>query len=167
MMQKRSLGELRRALQNVSEATRRTVRMPKSWEAGWQNLDYLGWRDPSARQRGYLFVEREGQLQGIMLERARLASAPARAVMCTLCRMPRRFEQVILFTGRSAASDQSRSSRGSYLCAELDCNSRVNRLLPSSMLEGSAEEFVAGRRQGLRERAHSFVAEVLRGAPSA
>ncbi|PRB18285.1 FBP domain-containing protein [Microbacterium sp. MYb62] len=161
-MHGRTLSELRAALLNVSEATRRTVRMPKTMRSDGTDLDYLGWRDPSARQRGYVFIERSGVLEGVMLVHSRLPVSPARAVMCTLCRMPRRFGQVILFTGSSGTSDRSLSSRGSYLCADLDCNIRMNVLTPGSAWEASPEEYVAGRRAGLRERAQAFVAEVLR-----
>ncbi|MEA1263161.1 FBP domain-containing protein [Microbacterium sp. STF-2] len=164
-MQPRSGRELRAALLNVSESVRRTVRVPKRLPLGWGEADYLGWRDPSAPQRGYIIIEESGRLKGIMLTHARLSARPSRAVMCALCRIPRRFEQVVLFTGTSEGADRSLSSRGSYLCADLDCNVRVNALRPSSPLEPSPEELVAQRRAELRERSHAFVAEVLARAP--
>lgn len=160
-MQPRTVKELRAALLNVSESVRRTVRMPQRLPLSWGDIDYVGWRDPSAPQRGYIFIEESGRLQGIMLTHARLSASPSRAVMCALCHIPRRFEQVVLFTGQADATDRSLSSRGSYLCADLDCNARVNVLRPASPLAPSADVLVAERRAGLRERAHAFVAEVL------
>lgn len=166
-MQSRSGRELRSALLNVSESVRRTVRVPKRLPLAWGEADYLGWRDPSAPQRGYILIEESGELKGIMLTHARLSASPSRAVMCALCHIPRRFEQVVLFTGTAGASDRSLSSCGSYLCADLDCNVRVNTLRPSSPLEPSAEELVAQRRADLRQRAHAFVAAVLARVPTA
>ncbi|MCT1478967.1 FBP domain-containing protein [Microbacterium sp. p3-SID336] len=156
-----TVAELRTALRNASDRERRTMQLPKGMVPDWPQLDYLGWRDPRAPQRGYLFVERDGALEGILLRHSRVAAVPSRAVMCTLCRIPRRFDQVVLFTATGESSERALSSRGTQLCADLDCHTRVNALRPTSPLEPEAEELVAERRAGLRERAQAFVADVL------
>lgn len=160
-----SLTELRSALENVDAATRRTVRMPRQRPSpAWEDRDYIGWRDPSAPQRGYLFVEHGGSIRGIMLTHTRVRTPSGRAVMCELCRLPRRFEQVVLFSAPTALrspNDKSLSSRGSYLCVDLDCNARVNALRPLTPLDPPADQLVAARRSLLATRAAAFVSEVL------
>lgn len=162
-----SLSTLRSALGNVDSPTRRTVRMPShSWSPAVADRDFRGWRDPSAPQRGYLFVETDNGLEGIMLTTTRSRTATQRAVMCEFCRLPRRFEQVVLFSAPVSAQKRDRSSFGTYLCVDLDCNARVNVLRPVTQLDPPAEELVATRRAQLAIRARAFVADVLARATS-
>ena len=163
-MQPRTLHELRGALGNADARVRRTIRAPRGLaDTDWDGLDYLGWRDPSALQRGYLFVEREGDTRGVLLLHARAEARPARAVMCTLCRIPRRFDQVVLFSGPTldTLAGKNSSTGGSYLCADLRCNARVNALAPTGPLDPPAAELVAGARAALSQRAHAFVDALL------
>ena len=160
-----SLTTLRSALGNVDAATRRTVRMPRRpLRPPLGERDYLGWRDPSAPQRGYLFIERAGTPTGIMLTTTRTRMTQGRAVMCEFCRLPRRFEQVALFTAPTTPRRGAQSTIGTYLCVDLDCNARVNRLQPLTPLDPPAEELVATRREQLAERSTAFITEVLRQA---
>ncbi|KUF06411.1 FBP domain-containing protein [Leucobacter sp. G161] len=161
-MDPRSLTTLRSALGNIDASVRRTVRMPAhSFTPPVQERDYLGWRDPSAPQRGYLFVERDGALEGIMLTRTRTRTSQQRAVMCEFCRLPRRFEQVALFSAPTSLLKRDQSTFGTYLCVDLDCNARVNAMRPVTQLDPPAEVLVAARRTELATRAQAFVANVL------
>lgn len=160
-MHEHTLTSFRAALGNVDEATRRTVRQPRvARKPPPAERDFIGWRDPSAPQRGYLFTEHTGELTGIMLTTTRTRTNASRAVMCEFCRMPRRFEQVALFTAGSAQSKQQ-STLGTYLCVDLDCNVRVNQLRPLTPLDPPADELVAQRRRELAERSAAFVTGVL------
>lgn len=162
-MHEHTLTAFRAALGNIDEATRRTVRRPRiSPKPSPAERDFIGWRDPSAPQRGYLFTEHSGELTGIMLTTTRTRTNANRAVMCEFCRMPRRFEQVALFTASAAAQAKEQSTLGTYLCVDLDCNVRVNQLRPLTPLDPPADVLVAQRRHALAERSASFVAEVLR-----
>ncbi|WP_025134314.1 FBP domain-containing protein [Leucobacter sp. PH1c] len=157
-----TLSALRTTLGNIDAATRRTVRMPRTpARPAWPDRDYLGWRDPSAPQRGYLFTEHAGPLRGIMLTTTRARAGAGRAVMCELCRIPRRFEQVSLFVAPTGLAERRMSTLGTYLCVDLDCNARVNALRPLTPLDPPAEALVAGRRAELAERAARFIDEVL------
>ncbi len=161
-MKERSLRELRLALGNVDGATRRAVHAPRVLtRVPWEELDYLGWRDPGAQQRGYLFVERQGELRGIMLLNTKTRPSAARAVMCAFCRMPRRFGQAVLFSSPTHTSKKNSSTRGSYICSDLDCNLRINSLRPTSPLDPPAAELVTRHRELLAEAVERFVASVL------
>ncbi|WP_446429635.1 FBP domain-containing protein [Leucobacter sp. 1207-22] len=159
------LSTFRAALGNVDDATRRTVRLPRHpLKPSSQLRDYYGWRDPSAPQRGYLFTEQTGALTGIMLTTTRTHTAAGRAVMCEFCRIPRRFEQVALFTASTATHQRSQSGLGTYLCVDLDCNARVNALQPLTPLDPPAEALVTEHRAALARRSAAFITSVLRQA---
>ncbi|WP_435299726.1 FBP domain-containing protein [Timonella sp. A28] len=162
-MQARTLTELRAALENVDDKTRKTVRMPKTLpHIAWDELDYLGWRDPSAQQRGYIFIEHNKRLRGIMVTHAPAKTSVSRAVMCAFCRIPLRFEQVVLFTAAISSHSKELSTRGTYLCTDLDCNIRVNALQPATPLDPPAEELVAEKRRALATRTTAFIEAVMR-----
>ncbi|WP_164512814.1 FBP domain-containing protein [Leucobacter chromiireducens] len=157
-----TLSELRAALGNIDQPTRRTVRMSaRPPRPAWSERDFLGWRDPSALQRGYLFTAHGGPLRGIMLTTTRTRTAAGRAVMCELCRIPRRFEQVSLFVAPTGLAERRMSTIGTYLCVDLDCNARVNALRPLTPLDPPAEELVAAHRAELASRAAAFIDGVL------
>lgn len=164
-MRPHALTTLRNALGNVDASTRKTARMPRDgFTPAVEDRDYLGWRDPSAPQRGYLFVEGERGLQGVMVMTTRTRNSVRRAVMCEFCRIPRRFDQVVLFTAPTSPKQKDSSTFGTYLCIDLDCNARVNALKPMGPLDPPAGVMVAERRAELSERVTAFVAEVLERA---
>lgn len=159
------LSTFRAALGNIDETTRRTVRLPRhSLKPAADLRDYYGWRDPSAPQRGYLFTERDGHLIGIMLTTTRTRTTASRAVMCEFCRIPRRFEQVALFTAPTAVHRRNQSEFGTYLCIDLDCNVRVNALQPLTPLDPPAELLVSEHRAALAQRSHAFITDVIEHA---
>ena len=161
-MKKRSLREFKLALGNVDEATRKAVHAPKALtRLAWEDLDYLGWRDPGAQQRGYLFIERDERLHGVMVLNTKTQTSAGRAVMCAFCRMPRRFGQVVLFSSPTLTNPKGTSTQGTYICADLDCNVRVNGLRPMSPLDPPADELVGKHREQLADSAQRFVASVL------
>ncbi|GAA1326020.1 FBP domain-containing protein [Leucobacter albus] len=160
-----SLTTLRGALGNVDAATRKTARMPRhSFTPAVSDRDYLGWRDPSAPQRGYLFVEGELGPIGVMITKTRSRNSVQRAVMCEFCRLPRRFDQVVLFTAPTSLKQADQSTFGTYLCVDLDCNARVNAMKPVTPLDPPAPVLVAKRRAELAQRARAFITEVLERA---
>ncbi len=166
-MHSHSLTTLRAALGNVDTAVRQTVRMPRhQLRPPLSERDYLGWRDPSAPQRGYLFTEDNTGLQGVMLTTTRTRTQATRSVMCEFCRIPRRFEQVALFVATTPGAQRGRQQRslGTYLCVDLDCNARVNALRPLTPLDPPADVLVTERREDLARRSHAFIREVLSNA---
>ena len=101
-------------------------------EVGWENLDFLGWRDPGAPERAYLVAERDQGLAGVAL---RATSGAARGFtkrsMCSLCLTTRTAGGVGLMTARRAgAAGRQGNSVGQYLCTDLACSLYVRGLRP-------------------------------------
>ncbi|MFC7101058.1 FBP domain-containing protein [Nonomuraea rubra] len=72
---------------NCSKGEAKRLGLPADLaEQPWQDLDFLGWRDPGAPDRGYMVAEREdGGLVGIALRAVKgLRGASPRAA-CARC----------------------------------------------------------------------------------
>ncbi|MEB4613194.1 FBP domain-containing protein, partial [Leucobacter sp. M11] len=98
-------AEVRAGLRNASPREVSTLALPRGFDSiRWDRLDYLGWRDPRARQRGYLFTQTAAGPVGLILTAAaKTAGTRNRAVMCGLCQVPQRFDSVGLFTAPVSA----------------------------------------------------------------
>jgi hypothetical protein len=98
-MEPLTADDIRACLVNCSKGEAKRLAVPRDLaERPWDNLDFLGWRDPSGSDRGALVAEHDGKLLGVVL---RVVSAPtvlsgggrfaggrfagARASMCSLC----------------------------------------------------------------------------------
>ncbi|MEU5387945.1 FBP domain-containing protein [Kitasatospora cineracea] len=136
-------------------------------ELPWEELDFLGWRDPGAPDRGYLVAEHEGRPVGVALRRAQRAGAGARqGAMCSICRTVHAASGVALLTARKAgrASGDEYASAGEYFCGDLACSLYVRGRRRASaggvrMRESlSTEEKVARARDNLA----AFLERVLR-----
>ncbi|WP_410814067.1 FBP domain-containing protein [Micromonospora sp. 067-2] len=88
----------------------------------WDDLDFLGWRDPSAPQRAYLVAESDTRLVGVALRVAQ-QSGRVRRSMCSLCLTAHSGDGVALMTARKAGPEgRQGNSVGVYLCADLACS---------------------------------------------
>jgi hypothetical protein len=105
------------------EATR--MNLPRDFaELAWADLDYLGWRDPGAPERGYLVTEYHGGVVGLALRSGSGGGGgfTARSI-CTLCKTTRTGGGVTLMSARKAGeSGRNGNSVGQYICADLACS---------------------------------------------
>ncbi|GAA2995417.1 FBP domain-containing protein [Microbacterium aurantiacum] len=130
----------------------------------WFHLDFLAWRDPRARGRGYLFVEIDEEPRGIVL-RAAEGSSHARSAMCNLCHTMQPADQVVMFSARRAgAAGERGDSVGTYMCADLSCHENVRLAAPLAPSEMRAS--VDMRIDGTRRRTETFVGRVLESVGS-
>lgn len=130
----------------------------------WDHLDFLAWRDPRTRGRGYLVAERGGRPTGVVL-RAAEGSSRARSAMCNLCHTMQPADQVALFTARKAGdAGFSGSSVGTYICADLSCHETVRLAAPLAPSEVRASVDI--RIDGTRRRTEAFIDSVLDEEPT-
>jgi hypothetical protein len=103
----------------------------------WDDLDFLGWRDPAAPQRAYLATEVGeplvggalagralvgGALVGVVL-RVAPQTGRVRRSMCSLCLTTHTGDGVSLMTARKAGPDgRLGNSVGLYICTDLACS---------------------------------------------
>jgi hypothetical protein len=109
--------EIRASFVNTTQGEAKRLAVPRDLaDRPWDDLDFLGWRDPAAPERAYLVAESGESAIGIALRRA--APGGRRRVMCSLCLTTH--EDVALMTARKAARRDN--SVGVYLCADLACS---------------------------------------------
>ncbi len=152
--------ELRASFVNAAPDELRVIEVPLSARTtDWYHFDFLAWRDPEFRGRGYLVAEVGGEPRGVLL-RASESSSRARAAMCNLCHTMQPGNQVLLFTARRAGNAGAQGdSIGTYICTDLSCHDNVRLAAPlaPSEMRGSVDLKI----DGTRRRTEAFVARVL------
>jgi hypothetical protein len=116
--------EIRASFVNCSKGEAKRLAVPRDLATRpWDDLDFLGWRDPAAPDRAYLVAESGDGFVGIALRRAAPGAGRVRRGMCSLCLTTHSGGGVALMTARKAGrSGQLGNSVGSYLCADLACS---------------------------------------------
>ncbi|PRX98962.1 FBP domain-containing protein [Allonocardiopsis opalescens] len=119
-------SDIRGSFVNCSKGEAKRLSLPGDLgEPPWADLDFLGWRDPGAPDRGYLVAERDGgELVGIALRATRSGSRAFTArSMCSLCLTTHTSGGVALMTARRAGdAGRQGNSVGQYLCTDLACS---------------------------------------------
>lgn len=117
--------DVRLSFVNCSKGEAKRLNLPKDFaELSWDDLDFLGWRDPGAPERAYLVAERDGRPLGVAL---RTTPKSFRGFttrgMCSLCLTTRAGGDVSLMTARRIGeAGRQGNSVGQYLCADLACS---------------------------------------------
>src|SRR5689334_13301488 len=78
--------EIRESFINCTKGEARRLVIPAGLaDQPWEDLDFLGWRDPRSSQRAYLVAEAGGALQGVAMRLAAPSAGQPRRSMCSLC----------------------------------------------------------------------------------
>lgn len=160
-------GDLRSCFVNCSKGEAKRLNLPKDFaQSPWDDLDFLGWRDPKAPDRAYLVAETGGRLTGIAL---RFASAPGKArgfnstSMCSFCQTVHTGGGVSLMSARRGGeAGKQGNTVGQYLCTDLACSlyvrGRKQTLLGDGHDDGVPLEEKVAR---IRANLDAFVASVV------
>ena len=122
----RSLTEqdIRNSFINCSKGEAKRLWTPREL-AGlpWDDLDFLGWRDPGAPDRSYLVMERAAELIGVTLRFPPSRRGFLHRSLCSLCLTTHPGNGVSLMTARKAgAAGREGNSVGLYMCTDLACS---------------------------------------------
>ncbi|QCX80156.1 hypothetical protein C9F11_32855 [Streptomyces sp. YIM 121038] len=159
--------EIRASFVNCSKGEARRLALPPGFaETPWDDLDFLGWRDPKAPERGYVVARRRsgaGEPVGVALR----ASAGARrsllkSSICSVCVTPQAGSGITLFVApRAGEAGRQGNSVGLYICADLACSLYV-RGKKTSALARRFEESLSPEEQNERtlRNLHGFLDQV-------
>ena len=117
--------DIRTSFVNCSKGEAKRLGLPRDLpDLPWDDLDFLGWRDPGAPERAYLVADRDGTLVGIAL---RVTSGASRNFtnrsMCSVCLTTHTSGGVALMTARrTGESGRQGNTVGQYLCTDLACS---------------------------------------------
>jgi hypothetical protein len=116
--------QIRASFMNCSKSEAKRLRTPDLTEIAWDELDFLGWRDPRAPERAYLVAETASGLTGIELRTSTsVAGSRFARGMCSLCRTVRtRGGTALLVARRAGASGRAGNTVGEYICSDLACS---------------------------------------------
>ncbi|MFF5189293.1 FBP domain-containing protein [Streptomyces sp. NPDC000345] len=122
----RSLTEsdIRTSFVNCSKGEARRLPTPRDLDQlPWEEMDFLGWRDPGAPDRSYLVAERRGGPVGVTLRFPPSQRGFLHRSMCSLCLTTHPGGGVSLMTARKAgAAGREGNSVGLYMCTDLACS---------------------------------------------
>ena len=128
-------SEIRASFVNCSKGEAARLNLPRDFaDLSWTDLDFLGWRDPGAPERGYLVAERESRLFGIALRSGAGSGRgfTARSI-CTICKTTRTGGGVALMSARRAGeSGRNGNTVGQYICTDLACSLYVRGIKVSA-----------------------------------
>jgi FBP C-terminal treble-clef zinc-finger len=161
--------QIRGSFANCSKGEARRLSLPRGGldALPWADLDFLGWRDPGAPDRGYLVAERDGELVGLTL---RAPSSGRRSLvrtsLCSVCVTSHAGSGVELLTApKVGAAGRQGNTVGIYMCADLACSLYV-REKKTSLLVRRFEETLTVDEKIARTRSNLtlFMAKVFEGA---
>ncbi|MEU9479009.1 FBP domain-containing protein [Streptomyces sp. NPDC048191] len=133
----RSLTEqdIRNSFVNCSKGEAKRLTVPRDLdERPWDDLDFLGWRDPGAPDRSYLVTERDDRLIGVALRFQTARRGFLHRSMCSVCLTTHPGGGVTLMAARKAGTaGREGNSVGLYMCTDLACSLYVRgRKVPES-----------------------------------
>lgn len=129
--------DIRNSFVNCSKGEAKRVAVPRDLdERPWDDLDFLGWRDPGAPDRSYLVTERKDRLVGLTLRLTSGHRGFLHRSMCSLCLTTHPGGGVSLMTARkTGAAGREGNSVGLYMCTDLACSLYVRgKKVPQSTL---------------------------------
>ncbi|MEV6267482.1 FBP domain-containing protein [Kribbella sp. NPDC051936] len=160
-MEPLSAEDVRRSFVNSSKSQIKAMALPPKFaELPWESLDFLGWRDGKAPNRGYLVVRRDAGVTGIAVSTQSSGAARRFAGLCDLCNTAHHVSDVALFAARRAGSaGREGNTVGMYICADLACSLYIRGLKELDVPQGeTATPDVRAER--LATRLEAFVRRV-------
>ncbi len=145
--------EIRTAFVNCTKGEAKRLTVPRDLaERCWDDLDFLGWRDPQAPDRAYVVAELSGRPVGVQLRASGAGSWQLRRSMCSVCLTTHTGGVSLMVAARSGKPGQQGNSVGIYICSDLACSLYVRgkkdmgigaRLHESLTLQEKTERTVA------------------------
>ena len=117
-------AEIRSSFVNCTKGEAKRLAVPRGLaDEPWDDLDFLGWRDPGAPDRSYLVTDHDGRLTGVALRFQPARSGFFQRSLCALCLTTHPRGGVSLMTARKAgAAGGQGDSVGLYMCTDLACS---------------------------------------------
>lgn len=166
-MEQISEAAIRASFINCTKGEASRMNLPRDFaELPWPDLDFLGWRDPGAPDRGYLVAEQRGRIVGVALRSGTGGGGgfTARGI-CTICKTTRTGGGVALMSARRAGeSGRNGNSVGQYICADLACSLyiRGKKVSAGTLLDETLD--LTSRIERVRSGLDLFLKRVARAA---
>ena len=155
-----SARDLSASFLNASLRERKAVVLPPDLDTmPWNDLDYLGWRDPKLPGVGYVVAELESGPAGLLLRQS--AGKTQSRPQCSWCEDVHLPNDVVYFTAkRIGDAGRAGNTVATLLCANFECSANVRKLPPVAYIGFDREAARLKRIETLRLRASTFVAGI-------
>ncbi|MFI8234719.1 FBP domain-containing protein [Streptomyces sp. NPDC085900] len=115
--------EIRAAFVNCSKGEAKRLHVPRDLaDRPWEDLDYLGWRDPQAPDRAYLAAAPDARPVAVVLRTSGAGSGQTRRSMCSICLTVHSGGVSLMVAPKAGKAGQQGNSVGAYLCDDLACS---------------------------------------------
>lgn len=115
--------EIRTAFVNCTKGEAKRLSVPRDLaDRPWDDLDFLGWRDPQAPDRAYLVVPLDGSLKALALRCPSPAVQQTRRSMCAMCLTAHTGGVSLMVAAKAGRAGQQGNSVGAYICGDLACS---------------------------------------------
>lgn len=154
-------SEIRASFVNCSKGDAKRLPVPRDLDdQPWDDLDFLGWSDPSFAGRCYLVFPTDDRLIGIALRHE--SNASVRAQMCSICTTTHSRGGVALMTARKVGESGRRGNTvGIHICADLACSLYARRKKTPSLGNQYREDLNAEERsERVRDNLAAFIARL-------
>ena len=148
---------------NATPAEAERLELPWWFDAAlWDSLDYLGWTDSDAPERGYLVADTSFGVVGAVLRLPKRRPQGRRA-LCNLCWTQHPGQGALLMVARRAGkAGLNHNTVGTYICADLACSLYVRGLRRSLGGGAMPETITVGVRvQRLQDNLEDFLGRIL------
>ena len=114
--------DIRASFVNCSKGEAKRLPAPRDLaDRPWEDLDFLGWTDPSFPGRGYIVVPRENGPVGIAMRFE--PNGSGKSQMCTVCLTTHSRGGVALMTAAKVGdAGRAGNTLGTYMCIDLACS---------------------------------------------
>ncbi|MCL6670779.1 MULTISPECIES: FBP domain-containing protein [Streptomyces] len=115
--------EIRAAFVNCTKGEAKRLHVPRDLaDRPWEDLDYLGWRDPQAPDRAYLAAALDARPVAVVLRTSSAGSWQTRRSMCSICLTVHSGGVSLMVAPKAGKAGQQGNSVGAYLCDDLACS---------------------------------------------
>lgn len=115
--------QIRAAFVNCSKGEAKRLHVPRDLAGQpWDDLDFLGWRDPQAPDRAYLVADLGDGPVAITLRSPASSLGQKRTNMCSICLTSHAGGVTLMVAPRTGQAGQQGNSVGAYLCTDLACS---------------------------------------------
>jgi len=115
--------EIRAAFVNCSKGEAKRLSVPRDLaDRPWDDLDYLGWRDPQAPARACLVAELDGRPTALVLRCPGPSSWQMRRSICPVCVTTHVGGVSLMVAPKAGRAGQQGNSVGTYICSDLSCS---------------------------------------------
>lgn len=154
---------IRASFVNASLRERNSLTLPPNFaDLDWDNLDFLGWRDPKLPKAGYVVVILDDEPVGIMLKQAE-AKTRTRP-QCSWCEDVHLPNDVVFYSAkRSGQAGRNGNTIGTLVCANFECSTNARRRPPVAYIGFDVEAARHQQISSLRSNVHNFARDIRDG----